>query len=1267
MIILYILSFGIVYVICYYFPKIKIKLFYIKKQATESQYVEIRDFSNKTYILVLEYINFNKKNSKIYCVDNASKSELNIDYDKCSIYLNNQEIFKPNIICFSFKYNKYMYSDTLKTFLPIKFELSNYLNQELHTKFGEGIKNVSDYNFLLNKFGYNDTILKEKSFVTIFIEQLLKKIYLYQIVSVFIWFYQSYYSMSIIVIILSLFIILVNTYYNFRNYKKLLTVDDNKNITIIRKIKNLSGVEVLDHLKIGRFIVPGDIIELTNGCMVPCDCLLLDGYCTVNESDLTGESSHVLKTSLPSNSNKFDYKNKKHFLYYGTKIVKCNSNKYSKKIRLLCINTGFNTNRGNQFQNILFSSNKHNKFTKEIYLFITSIFLFYLISCILYVLIYNNLNKQNVYSDKILSIEDFYVITAEPVDISNIPHPIFNIIILLINNLTILVPPTLPLCITFATFYFNYRLEKDNIDCINENKLIDANFVNTIIIDKTGTLTEELVELYGYQVSKIHKSNDNVNLDNNDKNNKQYNKKQFAVLDGIETESKVYNLVHTEFWKRYIKNTNNVLFENMHSNLNNNIIFFYECLACCHSIDKLGNEYFGNSIDKRIFEDVGWIQILNEDINKYELYPKNSYKITEDILFMNTNNNIYSKKYKQTILKRFEFSSKFQSMSIIAKNSIDNSCRFFIKGAPEKVLLNCKKETIPEDYQEELLNHTKKGLRVLACATKLISKKDYLILDSLNREFFEDNLIFLGFIVFKNKLKKDTKNIVEIIKNSGNRLVMATGDNPFTSISVAQECSLIPLTNMSLFLLDIEKSSYYNKLKIEKFYEQDTEKVKDFNNKNSINKKDNNNKNKLKVRNSILGYNSLQSKLELEVVFPLTNNGLNNISNNRKSHKHEIEQKNIKVADNSCTSRLDKSNEIKSNYIINKTFTMDNQNESNINFNKNNLIESSIKINTIKDFLKAVNNLIEEPSKNNIICVSGNIFKYVVDNNKEYVIQKSKYKKELRKSRLSIINVIRNSILYRKTFTKDNYESLKIIKDSNKQILHVDNPLFVKYHNTIISKLLTLMDKKGIIFYRMSPTNKVELVNLLKSNKHNIVAMCGDGSNDCGALLNSDVGISLTNSFNQSNITSHFFSKDDSIKCIDIILRHGKACYENNVIVFKYMLHYSIIQLTSKLILYTKKRDFVNNQYLFIDFFVSLMSCLLISKTGASYNLSNINNKLRLFDFKFISTSITHIIVIISSQIIYFYYIIINRIDFLNDPSIKLKSELDQVNSVSKY
>jgi cation-transporting P-type ATPase 13A2 len=57
---------------------------------------------------------------------------------------------------------------------------------------------------------------------------------------------------------------------------------------------------------------------------------------------------------------------------------------------------------------------------------------------------------------------------------------------------------------------------------------------------------------------------------------------------------------------------------------------------------------------------------------------------------------------------------------------------------------------------------------------------------TLKREDAECDLEFLGLLIMENKLKPESNGILETLKSSDVRAVMATGDNVLTAISVAR-------------------------------------------------------------------------------------------------------------------------------------------------------------------------------------------------------------------------------------------------------------------------------------------------------------------------------------------------------------------------------------------------------------------------------------------------------------------------------------------------
>jgi cation-transporting ATPase 13A2 len=101
---------------------------------------------------------------------------------------------------------------------------------------------------------------------------------------------------------------------------------------------------------------------------------------------------------------------------------------------------------------------------------------------------------------------------------------------------------------------------------------------------------------------------------------------------------------------------------------------------------------------------------------------------------------------------------------------------------------------------------------------------------------------------------------------------------------------------------------------------------------------------------------------------------------------------------------------------------------------------------------------------------------------------------------------------------------------------------------------------KGVIFARMSPDEKAELVERLQALGYT-VAFCGDGANDCGALKAADVGVSLSEA--EASVAAPFTSRSPDISCMTDIIKEGRAALVTSFSCFKYMALYSMIQFTT--------------------------------------------------------------------------------------------------------
>ena len=124
----------------------------------------------------------------------------------------------------------------------------------------------------------------------------------------------------------------------------------------------------------------------------------------------------------------------------------------------------------------------------------------------------------------------------------------------------------------------------------------------------------------------------------------------------------------------------------------------------------------------------------------------------------------------------------FKSELKYSSVTLDNGS-VIIKGAPEAILNRCQftygkggevYATNLRKVREEYTASVLRGERVIAVATGV---KDN-----------PDRLTFLGLIVLKDKLRAGVRSAVDRVMKAGVQVVMLTGDNRDTAVSIAEEC-----------------------------------------------------------------------------------------------------------------------------------------------------------------------------------------------------------------------------------------------------------------------------------------------------------------------------------------------------------------------------------------------------------------------------------------------------------------------------------------------
>uniref|UniRef100_A0A2A4JKB6 Cation-transporting ATPase n=1 Tax=Heliothis virescens TaxID=7102 RepID=A0A2A4JKB6_HELVI len=142
------------------------------------------------------------------------------------------------------------------------------------------------------------------------------------------------------------------------------------------------------------------------------------------------------------------------------------------------------------------------------------------------------------------------------------------------------------------------------------------------------------------------------------------------------------------------------------------------------------------------------------------------------------------------IVQQHQFVSSLQRSSVVTRVLGEDVLRLYTKGAPEMLRKLCTPDTVPDNLYEVLNSYAEKGYRVIAVATRVM-ETTFKQLQKMTREEVERDLEFLGLVIMENRLKAATTGIIRELKEANIHVVMITGDNVLTAVSVAKECGIL--------------------------------------------------------------------------------------------------------------------------------------------------------------------------------------------------------------------------------------------------------------------------------------------------------------------------------------------------------------------------------------------------------------------------------------------------------------------------------------------
>ena len=1308
-----ILTFGIIHIISIFKPKLFIKLYCNKSHPTSSDYFLIEDIYG--YYTLCKRIYNNRKNigkkSNSSFVEYTSFSNLNTDKK-----------------CLLFEYNniRYEYDEQLKMLTPIFFNLNKKSIKNIINVYGDGLSTENKVKSKLEKYGKN--ILKTKfDLPSICLWRVDKYNFLMSLCSGLLLIITKEYIFGIgLIIMLSLLIAVTVTHKFTKFYNAIPT-----NYTILNnsdnakyKVKRIYLNKDYELINCSE-ILPGDVLYLEEEEVVPCDAIILSGDCILDESYTLGKIGNLRKIAIENNSNIFNYQeNKINIIFQGTKILKIQSKDENKqkKLVVLCINTGSNTYIANNFLNLVYIVEKNKEYL-DIYKFFGGVKLLFngvihiiFLTCSISIIAMHYSNKKKHSSNEQIFGIYTYIIKMFAISLM----PLFQLTscfikyinekILEKNGIQCVDESRLGEASRVNTVIFdkNGTLSGNKIELclffpVYKNEKTSKLFFKSYNKNNSININSELLRYYKNYISNTTDRNSILY-----KNNSQF----------FERNSKITNQDYSEELQE-LHNKSFFINDKIYNECKL-CTHFLECLICCNNVDKNNNnELSGNILEQEIFKTFKWdikYSILKENekekINSYfkenktpnsichlsndffdinekllnafeiendkipEIFPIQYYKITEDI--ENNDKKINNKfiTYKLKILKKFSLNNVFE-LAVITYNCLDKSYKFMIKSTPEKIIGNCIEKSIPTFLNKLLYHYRKQGYRISTFAYKELQKEDKeniykkLMEKKNDDEFMKDlmnNLIFCGFINFRNQLKYSTKIIVPTLKKMKCDIIMSTGDNLDNSLGVGMSTGILNEKNIFDFCLDengkilitniaksnndfilrnqtINKNSdnYLYSYKNSNIYRKNNNIIDEYNhnyplytpqiNCPKFPKRSKNQIHKNKIMSEKFLLDPTDKKNEKNSFLKNSNNELfseqkMNIKN-AKSRNYKESTKNMrKIKLNDSIGSKGKISKLKNEEEINNKVNKfspedkeDNKSDILLNYLEENNKETKKALENDSSKIKKKKRGSTISTKSSAKNRNKNLKKILttssIELNEKYNFEKGNTTNKdtfANKTSTTKFNSYYASSLFSYYYKEENLHDLKHFSN----ICINGNTFRYVYNeykkNKKYIKLMKYLKYKCKIYHSMSTNDKKLLIDFYRSFPDRKVCMVGDGFNDIPAIMTANVGINIMNHKNLNTILCHFFSYNDDLTCVEKILKNGRGVIENYILLLDSIAIFIVLEMSLTFFCFYYQTNLDSAKLLFFNFVVSLLCITAFSKeTNIEINYNYLISNKKVF------------------------------------------------------
>ena len=220
-----------------------------------------------------------------------------------------------------------------------------------------------------------------------------------------------------------------------------------------------------------------------------------------------------------------------------------------------------------------------------------------------------------------------------------------------------------------------------------------------------------------------------------------------------------------------------------------------------------GANTFGADVERLIVENIATNSTAHLDFSDPDRV-KALGNPTEGALLLWLHNkglNYLSLRENAEVVEQLTFSTERKYMATIVHSQMLQKRVLYVKGAPEIVLELCGDVSVAkEEVQRQLLEFQNKAMRTLGFAMQIIEEDAGFIADGklqgvnlkedavpiADGKLQDVNLTFLGFVAISDPVRPDVPQAVETCLNAGIDVIIVTGDTPGTAKEIGRQIGL---------------------------------------------------------------------------------------------------------------------------------------------------------------------------------------------------------------------------------------------------------------------------------------------------------------------------------------------------------------------------------------------------------------------------------------------------------------------------------------------